>query len=108
MSLRSEGQVHASAILHDITSTSPKRATKYRNAYKTSLDSQPYSMSGKVALAVLITAKLSRHQYDAVRDSAPQIFPSYKTVQAAKKLCYPNDIHVTETVASVPSTTGFN
>ncbi|KAG5894842.1 hypothetical protein JTB14_033684 [Gonioctena quinquepunctata] len=59
-------------------------------------------MSGEDALVVLITAKLSRHQYDAVRDSAPQIFPSYKTVQAANKLCHPNNIHVTETVASVP------
>lgn len=101
MSLRSEGKVQASKLLSQIT-TSPNRANKYIKAYKTSLDSQAKSLSGEDALAVLVTAKLSRHQYGIVRNSAPQTFPSYKTVQAAKKSCYPNNIHVTDTCASVP------
>lgn len=101
MSLRSAGQVHASKLLKEVTK-SPNRATKYRQAYKTSLESQPKSLSGEDALAVLVSAKLSRHQYDVVRDSAPQTFPSYKTVQAAKTFCYPNNIQISETSASVP------
>lgn len=58
MSLRSAGQVHASKLLKEVTK-SPNRATKYRQAYKTSLESQPKSLSGEDALAVLVSAKLS-------------------------------------------------
>lgn len=101
MSLRSEGQVQASKLLSEIT-TSPHRATKYIKAYAASLDSKPKSLSGEDALAVLITAKLSRYQYEIVRNNAPQTFPSYKTIQSAKKFCYPNNIHITDTSASVP------
>ena len=101
MSLKSKGQVQASKLLQDITK-SPDRALKYRKAYKSSLDAQPKSLTGDDALAVLVAAKLSRHQYDVVRESAPQVFPSYKAVQAAKKSCYPSNINATETFASVP------
>lgn len=58
-------------------------------------------LSAEDALAVLIDAKLSREQYDVIRKCAPDKFPSYKTVQAAKKCCYPKDIRVNETSASV-------
>lgn len=100
MSLRVKGQVQASKVLKDITS-SPERASKYQNAYTTSVNSQIQLLSADDALAVLIDAKLSREQYDIIRKSAPEKFPAYKTVQAAKKLCYPKDITVTETSASV-------
>lgn len=101
MSLRVEGQVQASKVLKDITTSSPDRAKKYQNAYKTSIKPPIQILSGDDALAVLINAKLSREQYDVIRKSAPEKFPSYKSVQAAKKLCYPKDITITETCASV-------
>ncbi|CAH0552515.1 unnamed protein product [Brassicogethes aeneus] len=102
MSLRSEGHVEASKVLQEITSTSPERASRYRDAYKKSLELQPQCMSGEDALAVLIGGKLSRHQYEIVRASAPDRFPSYNVVLAAKKLCYPKNVSITETLAIVP------
>ncbi|KAK5648374.1 hypothetical protein RI129_003266 [Pyrocoelia pectoralis] len=101
MGLRATGQARASKVLHEITSTSPNRANKYREAYIKSLSKQ--MMSGEDALAVLVDAKLSRHQYNIIRMSAPEKFPSYKIVQAAKKECDPNRefITVTSTCAEV-------
>ncbi|KAK4881350.1 hypothetical protein RN001_004669 [Aquatica leii] len=98
---KAEGQVQASKVLKDITTFSPARANKYREAYKKSLNSQIQPLSGEDALAVLIDAKLSREQYNIIRKNAPEKFPSYKSVQAAKTLCYPKNITVTETSASV-------
>lgn len=89
-------------MLKDITSTSPQRARKYQEAYKKShSQSQQNLLSGEDALAVLIAAKLSREQYNIIRKSAPEKFPSYKIIQAAKKMCYPNNIAVSETAAYV-------
>lgn len=47
---------------------------------------------------MLIEAKLTKHQYNIVRKQASEKFPSYKQVQVAKKLCYPDQefIKVTE------------
>lgn len=100
MALRSEGQPQASKVLQSITTTSPKRASKYIKAYKRSLEPQQ-RMSGADALSILVEAKLSRYQYGIIRSSAPEKFPSYKTVQAAKKFCYPENIVVSETTALV-------
>ncbi|KAG5897948.1 hypothetical protein JTB14_021127 [Gonioctena quinquepunctata] len=57
-------------------------------------------MSGEDALAVLISGKLSRYQYDVVRRSAPDGFPSYKVVQGAN--C-PENIQATGTSIEIPS-----
>lgn len=100
MGLRAEGKAQASKLLKEITTASPKRASKYRKAYRNSLEPQQ-QMSSEDALGVLVDAKLSRYQYDIIRMSAPEKYPSYKKVQSAKKLCYPNDIKVTDTCASV-------
>ncbi|KAJ8879419.1 hypothetical protein PR048_020027 [Dryococelus australis] len=97
MILRAEGQSQASALLKEMMG-SPKHAKKYRTAYRERL--KPLQlMSGEDALAALVEAKLSRHQYDVIRRTVPDKFPSYKSVQAAKKLCYSTDIKVTETCA---------
>lgn len=103
MNLRSEGKSEASQVIKDITTTTPTRASKYKAAYQKSVSSKSdCSMSGEDALAVLIGGKLSRHQYDVVRTSAPDRFPSYKVVQGAKKNCYPENIKATETSVEVP------
>lgn len=50
-----------------------------------------------------VEAKLSRHQYNIIREIDKRKFPSYKVIQSAKKECYPqNDsIEVTNTCAEV-------
>lgn len=100
MSLRASGKNEAAKVVQEISS-SPKRATKLRDAYKKSLEYKPKMLSGEDALALLVDAKLSRHQYDLIRQTAPEKFPSYKKVQTAKKNCYPENIIVTSTSAEV-------
>lgn len=102
MALRAEGSAHASEVLRDITTTTPSRASKYKKAYKRSLEQEIKIMSGEDALAMMIKAKLSRSQYEVVRASAPDRFPSYKVIQKIKTECYPRNTAVTETSASVP------
>lgn len=102
MGFRATGNTEASKLLKEITTSSPQRASKYKKAYKTSLQKEPCKMSGEDALALLVDAKLSRHQYSIIRQSNPDRFPSYKVLQAEKKKCYPNDIKVNETSAQVP------
>lgn len=99
MSLRASGKTEASKVVHEIT-TSPNRATKLRKAYKKSLESETQMLSGEDALAMLIDAKLSRHQYEIIRKKAPEKFPSYKIVQTAKKKCYPEPEHIIVTSTS--------
>jgi hypothetical protein len=82
MSLRASGKVGGSKLVNEICLTSPKRAYRYRKAYKESQVLQ--KLSGEDTLVILLVdAKLSRHQYD--RMSAPENFPLYKIVQSTKK-----------------------
>ncbi|KAK9746517.1 hypothetical protein QE152_g6036 [Popillia japonica] len=102
-SLRASGKAQASKVIQEIT-TSPKRAIKYRKAYKKVFESEQRQMlSGEDALAMLVDAKLSRHQYEVIRKKAPEKFPSYKVLQVAKQECYPKSdcIKVTSTSAEV-------
>lgn len=103
MSLRAVGQVSASKVLKDITTTTPDRAKKYRKSYKESLEPKSCKMSGQEALGVAVEAQLSRHQYNVIRMSAPEKFPAYKVLQAAKQKCYPPPecIEVSETLVKV-------
>lgn len=101
--LYSEGNRIASHIVKEVTLTTPTRPSKYKMAYEKSLkEKETGKMAGEEALAMMVNAKLSRHQYEVVRDSAADRFPSYKVVQVAKRLCYPDNILITETSASVP------
>lgn len=81
MALRSSGQIRASQIVKDITS-SPTSVDKYN-----CMSNQTISKEIKVkqALAVLVDGNLSRNAYDIIRKSAPEKIPSYKKVQQAKK-----------------------
>ncbi|XP_052835600.1 uncharacterized protein LOC128252141 [Drosophila gunungcola] len=60
-------------------------------------------MSKAEALAVLVEGRLSRFQYQVVRNSAPDRFPSYNAIQSAKKECYPpaDSIVVGETFSQI-------
>lgn len=102
MSLRSSGEVEASKIVKEVTLTTPTRARKYRKAFQMS-QQKVAKMSGDEALAMMIEAKLTRHQYNVIRSKDKILFPSYKIVQNSKKACYPNQeaIEVTSRKAEV-------
>ena len=99
MSLRAAGKTDESKIVKEIIS-SPTRAKKYRKSLK---QVSPQQLSAEEALSVLVEAKLTRHQYNVIRKAAPEKFPSYTIVQAAKKKCYPerDEIKITETSAQI-------
>lgn len=86
MELRATGQKEASIVITDILSDSSS-PSKYLIAYRNSLET--VTMSGGDAVAVVVEAGLSRHQYNVIRSNAPKLYPSYKILQAAKKECYP-------------------
>lgn len=105
MSLRSSGAVDAAAIVKDVLTTSPARASKYSLAYKSSLPPAPCEMTGEEVLVVIVEAKLTKQSYLDIRSSLGRknfdAYPSYRKVVEAKAYCYPQDITVTETSAEV-------
>lgn len=104
MSLRASGQLDAANVIKDVTLTTPKRAEKYRKAYKeTSKSVMPYT--DDKALSLIIEAKLSKHQYNILRSTAKlnncNIYPPYEKITLAKKRCYPESMTITEICAEV-------
>lgn len=102
MNLRASGQPVASKLLEDII-RSPRRASKYRQAYEVFEDTHSRRMSGEEALSTMVEAKLTKHQYSVIRSKDPERFPPYNIVLEAKKACYPKkeDITITATSAEV-------
>ena len=90
MKLRASGKIEASKPVHELTTSTPTRANEYREAYKKYKEEQSRKMSCEDALALLVDAKLSRHQYNLIRKSDPERFPSYTLLQLEKMKCYPN------------------
>lgn len=99
MALRSSGQVHASRLLKEITTTTPTRARRYKEAFDKKEQIVP--LSGEEALSTMVEAQLTTHQYKVVRSRDPKKFPAYKNVITAKRKCYPENIEVSETIAEV-------
>lgn len=83
MSLRS-GQLEASKIVKEMTSSTPSRSRSKENEVEI--------LSGEEALAMIIDAKLSRHQYIIVRFKDKMRFPPHERVLKAKQECYPIEI----------------
>jgi len=56
--------------------------------------------SAEKALALMLDADLSKHQYEIIRDAAKaighDIYPPYYKILEAKKQCYPSNLTVTE------------
>lgn len=90
MSLRTDGKVDAAIIVIDVTSSSPTKPSKYREALKAKIES---TISSDEALSVMVEAKLTRSQYNVIKASMKKhnckLYPNYKTVQQAKLCCYP-------------------
>ncbi|EFN61161.1 hypothetical protein EAG_09607, partial [Camponotus floridanus] len=104
MNLRSTGQLDASKIIKDVTSTSPTRAFKYRTAFTSEVEK---TLSDDAALSVLVEYKFSKRTYQGIRKVAKEnncnLYPSYNNVLKAKKHCYPprTNITITESRAEV-------
>ena len=105
MSLRSSGNTDAASVLKDVTTTTPTRATKYREAIKIATTPRPTKMSADEALVDLVNLKLTKQQYIDLRKSLREeklfAYPSYEKVLEAKKCYHPEGITVTETSAEV-------
>jgi len=104
MNLRSSGQLDASKIIKDVTSTSPTRAFKYRTAFTSEVEK---TLSDDAALSVLVEYKFSKRTYQGIRKVAKEnnckLYPSYNNVLKAKKRCYPprTNMTITESRAEV-------
>lgn len=63
------------------------------------------SFTPEKALALILDASLSKHQYEVLRSSAKEIgsdiFPPYYVVLDAKKKCYPENVQVTESCGQI-------
>lgn len=77
MELRVSGQTEASKFVKEIV-TNPSSCSKYTNNFSNSSEIIP--ISGEDAVALIIEAGLSRHQYEVIRAKIPKMYPSYKIV----------------------------
>ena len=107
ISLRSKGRRDAANILHEISASSPTKATKIKKAYTLSKEKETCQLSSEEALALFIDAKLTKRQYMMIRLKATMrnfnLYPPYKCVLKAKKECYPEEraISITEISAEI-------
>ncbi|XP_047139099.2 uncharacterized protein LOC124815008 [Hydra vulgaris] len=105
MSLRASGACNAGVTVKDLPSTIQHLVTNYIDSLKLSQISQTSELCAETALSILMEAKLSKHQYCIIRSAAiansSSFLPSYEKLKEAKKMCYPEDITVTEISAEV-------
>lgn len=105
LNFRSSGNLDSAKVIQDVTA-SPTRATRYRAAFAKTSNAQQ-TISADEALSDIVEGKLTRHQYNVIRKRLKtvncKVYPSYDSVQVAKKLCYPppSSITVTETSADI-------
>ena len=98
--LTTSGKRSAATVLKDLK-TSPKRAGKYKKAYRSSLE--PTKKSPLEALLIFTDAGLTKSQYEIVRTSDKKQWPCYSVLVEEKKTCYPDpdSFTVTERLAEV-------
>lgn len=104
LSLYKEGHRDAAALLKEITSTSPKRATHVKVAFH-SAPSESRRLSKEEALATYLDGKMNKRSYLAVQNrlksAGCKVFPPYSSIIEAKKECYPDSIQITEISADI-------
>lgn len=98
--LRKDGYEDAAKLINEITQTTSNRAKKIRASWEIQKkNGNPSIMSTEEALSIIITASLSKFQYNVLRSNAKkhnhELYPSYYQVLAAKVDSYP-DIIITE------------
>lgn len=92
VSLSSSGKRDAAYLLKEATQTTPTRATKFKRAYKHPA-SVPVPYTPLQALALFVNARMTKFQYNLIRQEAKQrhcnIYPSYDKLKKEKVSCYP-------------------
>lgn len=105
VNLRKSGKRDSAAIVKELCAFSPRRGTRIKKARRCFESIKREGLSADKAVALIVDANLSVHQYNTIRQQANEInnkmYPPYHKVKAAKQLCYPCDISVTETRAEV-------
>jgi len=98
------GHRSASLLLND-SLTSPTRAIKIRNVINNVGHNKIIPYTANEALAFLIENKLTKQQYLNIRLGAKKknfdLYPLYSSILEAKKKCYPDDLHISESNCSV-------
>ena len=92
MKLRDERKKDSVAILKELSLPSPARGTRMKKSRRLFFD-KPSTLSADEALAMMIDASLSTHQYNVIREPANQvvsyIYPAYNAIKQAKKKILP-------------------
>lgn len=109
MSLRASGKRDAAALIEEVATASPKRATTYKTAKRRIIDSgselRPYTPDE--ALAYFVSNKFTVQQYKNTQQEAKErgcnLYLSYSQLLKAKQNCYPpvENITVTDISAEV-------
>lgn len=101
--LRSTGKRNSAELVKELFKSSPERGTCVKRSRKAADVSRIFSADQ--AVAMIIDTDLSVHQYNLLRQHTkpinPKLYPCYDIVRAAKQLCYPEDINVTESCAKI-------
>ncbi|GBL81099.1 hypothetical protein AVEN_83164-1 [Araneus ventricosus] len=101
-----EGKRDSAAIVKELCDFSPKRGTTIKKKRGSVFQTQKQScLSEDHVLALTVDSNLSTHQYKVMRQQTNKIhknmYPPYHKIKAAKQLCYPSDVDVTETFAEI-------
>ncbi|KAG5893222.1 hypothetical protein JTB14_025626 [Gonioctena quinquepunctata] len=106
MKIRQSGKKDSSAIVEELCRFSPSRGTGIKKGRKSLKLSRQSGLSNDQALAIRIDANLSTHRYDFIRKKTKEInkgiHPPNHEVKAAKLLCFPREMDVTETKVKQP------
>lgn len=105
MQLRQSGKRDSAAIVKELCLFSPRRGTQIKKARRCLINPKQDGFSNDQALALMVDANLTTHQYSIIREQSKlikkKLYPPYYKVKAAKKLCYPSEINISETHAEV-------
>lgn len=106
MKLREEGNVSASQLLEEATTTTPTRAKRILTSWRKSSNVPMSSYSLEEALSLIISKNMTVELYKDLRRGAKEhgfdLYPPYHKILELKKELYPRDIFVSETKCEVP------
>lgn len=92
MSVRASGQRDAANLIKEVTTTSPKRATRIKQTRTIECIRRP--LSSDEALAYYVDSKSTSHSYKTtrkwMRKTGHLVLPSYYALQKSKLACIPN------------------
>ncbi|KAK9675248.1 hypothetical protein QE152_g40502 [Popillia japonica] len=92
MSVRASGQRDAANLIKEVTTTSPKRATRIKQTRAIECIRRP--LSSDEALAYYVDSKSTSHSYKTtrkwMRKTGHLVLPSYYALQKSKLACIPN------------------